>query len=1209
MTKKLLSLIVALCMVVTCVPALAEPLPTTYVEATGTVSGDLAAQGHFYTDYSTKEEALEAGNRLHVQMAEEGQVLLKNENGALPLDATERDVTFLGLASVDFVRSGGGSGAASGTSYKMNWFQGFESQGFHVNPKTRSLYENLFAVLGGQNDTNDSGKLLEPDMSYYSKSVTSTFAAYDDAAIVFISRFGRENMDTKTNSVEGHSNPDDHYLQLDDNEHEVIKMAKANFKKVIVIINSSMIMEIPELNAPVDTEYGVDAILWVGGIGDQGAKAAAEILTGAVNPSGHTPDLWYANFKNDPTWTNFGDMSQNKDENGDRMSSWLTAPDGSDTVFSDVEFREGIYYGYRYYETKADDMNAAEAGSGEAWYQEAVLYPFGFGLSYTTFDWELVNTSEKAITAPNQVLAMEVKVTNTGKAAGKDVVEIYATTPYYQGGIEKASVVLVGFAKTKMLAPGESDTVHVEFTAQDMASFDWNDVNENGFAGYELEHGDYIISARRSSHECVLAETFTIAEDILCKTDLVTGAEIKPVFNDDEYEFEITRDDLLENMITRANGLEQPKAQTAEERVLADWEYSRLMGEETYYPYNDEPGQPWYVEEVPEGWTQGVPTTVTLADLSGKVYTEPTIDEDGVATAATDEISQLWDSYMNSLTWEEMIDLILGGEGGADGPVQFGGTCWSTTPIAAATWNKELVRKQGKMYGNQALFNGQVAWRGPGTNIHRSPFNGRVFEYYSEDPCLTATMASLVVEGVQSKGVGAYAKHMFANVQEHNRADFGGVCTFATEQVFREIYMRSFEWMVKYGHTTGMMTSFNRLGYTVNSNNWAVHETILRGEWGFAGSTINDAWAKDFSSIDLMMRAGDDVIMGNDNSHKNTLTRGTWDASARDGKGCVAVPTEDGDSTFLSTTHYYNLRKSCQRLLQSFVNSNKYKNFATTYDLTANVYYGTANSAQIFCADTSDFTVELVEGQEVPAGLSISGFVVSYDRPVIGRRQPGDEGYQQGWFADNNIYGDYPAQGTYEFLVNMACDGYITVQNVKLTVNVVSPFQVNGDLVSGSADNNPVISMKAGESAEFIINSKPYAYQAMWGTGFMPSQVTNFYTKNGSLYLRNEEKTHADGTTIAYEEAEEKHELNYTVEGNLPEGVTAEVITGTAYGLRTNKPFEVVTGLKLSGAPAAAGTYTVTVTEDVPVCMALAGIWLMPQRMMTVSQTFDIVVE
>lgn len=318
------------------------------------------------------------------------------------------------------------------------------------------LYENLFTLNNGKHDDSASGGILEPDMSYYSKSVTSSFSAYNDVAVVCISRFGRENMDLKTNNVDGHSNENDHYLQLDDNELELIKMAKANFKKVVVMLNSSMIMQIPELQAGTDTDYGVDAILWVGGLGDQGTLAAAEILTGEVNPSGHTADIWYSDFTQDPTFTNYGDMSQNVDENGERMNSWLTYQDGTTSVYSDVEFREGIYYGYRYYETKADDMNAAEEGSGSEWYSANVLYPFGYGLSYTSFEWKLAGiNADRTISTANQKITMEVEVQNTGSVAGKDVVELYCTPPYYNGGIEKSSVVLVGYAKTGLLQPGK----------------------------------------------------------------------------------------------------------------------------------------------------------------------------------------------------------------------------------------------------------------------------------------------------------------------------------------------------------------------------------------------------------------------------------------------------------------------------------------------------------------------------------------------------------------------------------------------------------------------------------------------------------------------------------------------------------------------------------------------------------------------------------
>ena len=658
-------------------------------------------------------------------------------------------------------------------------------------------------------------------------------------------------------------------------------------------------------------------------------------------------------------------------------------------------------------------------------------------------------------------------------------------------------------------------------------------------------------------------------------------------------------------MITRGEGLTQPKAQTKEERVMADWEAAVLDAEETYYPYNDEEGQPWYVSEVPEGWTQGAPTDVTLADVAGLVYTEPTV-EDGVATAATDEVSQKWDEYMNSLTWDELTALVLGGEGGQDGPVQFGGTCWQSTPIAAATFDKKLVKEQGDLYGNQALFKGLVAWRGPGTNIHRSPFNGRVFEYYSEDPFLTAQMASIIVDAVQQKGIGCYAKHFFANVQEHNRADFGGVCTFATEQVFREIYLRSFEWMVKYGHTTGMMTSFNRVGYVVNSNNWAVHESLLRDEWGFHGSTIDDAWAKDFVSVDLMMRAGDDVLMGSDAAFKTYLTLGEWDATAREGKGLVKVPTEDGDDMFLSPTHYYNVRKSAQRLQQSFVNSNKYKNFASSYALHATVFYGVKNQAEITCPDTSDFTVTLAEGQEPIPGIDVSGFVVSYDHPQTGTEMVEVFGSP----SPSAVYGDYPAMGTYEVMVDMECDGYIAVKNVKLTIDVVSPIQVNGEKQIGAEGEYPVIELTKDAAAELVIDSEPYAYQAFLDMGgWSPMQVTNYYGKQGKNYLRDEEKTHADGTTIPYAEAEEKFEVTYSIEGDLPAGLTAEPITGIAHGLRTNKPFEVVTGIKLAGTPTEAGEYVITVVANVPICSAMSGIWLSPSEVLTVTQSFLVVVK
>ena len=405
--------------------------------------------------------------------------------------------------------------------------------------------------------------------------------------------------------------------------------------------------------------------------------------------------------------------------------------------------------------------------------------------------------------------------------------------------------------------------------------------------------------------------------------------------------------------------------------------------------------------------------------------------------------------------------------------------------------------------------------------------------------------------------------------------------------------------------TLGLL-SFNRIGYVVNSNNWAVHEEVLRNEWGFQGATVNDAWAKDFSSADLMIRAGDDTFMSGDASFTKTyLTIGEWDASLRDGKGDVLVPNEDGDDVFESTTHYFAMRKSAQRTQMAKVNSNQYKNFASDYALTATVYYGVGNAAQIQCADTSDFSITLCEGQELPTGLTASGFVVDYAQPILGQYQPGDPEYKQGWGVDNNIYGEYVPQGTYTVLVNMACDGFIEVSNVTLTINVVSPYQVNGQIIAGVDGADPVVYAKAGE--EIIIDSKPFAYQAFLSTAGMGKEITNWYVVNGARYLRNEEKTHADGPTIAYETAEEKHEVTFTVEGG--DGLEIEYLTGTAYGLRTNKPFTVNTGVKIV-APAA-GTYNIVLVENVPWAPALAGIWLMPAMggEETFTQAITLIVE
>ncbi len=1008
---------------------------------------------------------------------------------------------------------------------------------------------------------------------------------YNDAAIVVLHRWGTENKDLKTNNADGHSDADDTELDLQDNEIALIKHAKTYFDKVIVIINSSNTMSLGELAEPkTDGNLGVDGILWVGGVGQVGTYAAGTILSGETNPSGRTVDTWWTDVKKDPSFTNVSDMTQNKDASGNRGSAFFTE-NGKDTVFATVEYREDIYMGYRYTETGYADMEAAEAGSGESWYADTVAYPFGYGLSYTDFKWQLAGISKsRTISSATQTITMKIKVTNTGRVAGKDVVEVYYSAPYTAGGIEKAAVNLAGFAKTKLLQPGKSEIVTVQFVAQDMASFDWNDANGNGFAGYELEAGEYVISARNSAHGDVISEKFDIAETIKCTTDYTTGNEITPVFATDG-DYTTVRDSLLNNLLSRADGMSRPAAETAEELELADWEAATLYAQETYTPVNDEAGQPWYTSSVPSTWTQGAASDVTQSDLSGVKYIENKIVDGKVEATADDEGTGLWEEYMNSLSWDKLVAVVANTDevnySGSDGPVQFsGGTCWSTSPVSAATWNVELLAEQGEMYGTEAIFAGKTGWHGGGLNTHRSPFNGRNFEYYSEDGVLAGIMGAAVVKGVTSKGVVSYYKHFFGNDQEYKRAEYGGVATFATEQAFREIYMKPFEYIVKAG-TNGLMTSFNRVGYIVNSNNWAVHETLLRDEWGFTGATITDMWAKNYVSLDLMARAGDDIVLGGSESFTDTyFSDSRWNAAAN----CAEVEDEDGNWV-LSPTEYYAIRKSAQRVLYAYVNSNAMKNNATDMKITADLYYGLDNSALIVCEDTNDLTISLADGETLPAGITIDGSVISYAA----------------------IDSTYVAEGEYTVKVNVSCDNWVTT-SATLTIRVNSPISLDGsDINGGNTAEDPLVTLKTGT-----------AYEATFGTNYYTDHkvisnrmyVNWYYSTAHGNFNRDEDKSAADIVTHPADEAEVKHEFGYTYEGNLPEGMTLEEVTGLVTGVGGGQ-YECVIGYKLSGTPTTAGTYTFTVMLNVPYVTCFNN-WLFTSfgaGDMKISKTVTVVVE
>lgn len=965
-------------------PGNGVPSYETEAEVTGTVSGNPSANGKFYTDYATKQEALEAHRELNIQLAEEGDVLLKNADNALPLSSEETGISLFGYLSANLRTGGGGSGTGKTDIYGIpstNLKKSLEDNGFEVNPELWDLYEGVRSELG----TN-----------YFTPAITESYSEYGDAAIIVIGRGGSEGSDLS--ATQDSLGIVRHALRLTTTEEAIIKHVKQHFDKVIVLLNSANIMEIPDLVAEKTADnLGVDAIMQIGHVGNDGAAAIGDILSGKVNPSGHTVDTWMSDFTKTPSYSNFGNNSQV----GGSTQMYLYDGTAASNWYS-IEYREDIYVGYRYYETKYEVMNEDKAGSGDEWYEETVLYPFGFGLSYTTFNWELDSSIDETgkIVAANGTVTMRINVTNTGDVAGKDVVQVYAETPYKEGGIEKASAVLMGFAKTKLLQPGESEVVELKFVAQDMASFDWDDANENGFVGYELESGEYVISARKDAHTVACSITRTIDNDITCPTDYTTGEEIVPVFSQTDgkwADYISVKDSLVENLMSRTGDMEQPTTTTMEDRTVTRADYDAINDRRDTFIYEDSGYDAWYISEVPSTWTQGAGTRtngkpdIQLEDMAGVSFTAPTVDENGKVIVATDEGTQKWDEFLNQLTWEELQALAVNGNYGRpaddvigkpydadqDGPSQVGGlrgdgnqmgTYWISPVIIASTWNTELANDMGVAVGNECLFIDVSGWYAPGMNIHRSPFGGRNFEYYSEDGVLSGKIAAAVASGSTSKGVVTYIKHIALNDQETNRDSDRGLFTWATEQAIREIYLKPFELAIKEGHANGTMNCANRIGSWTGYSQTALQTGILRGEWQFKGITLTDAGAgyTDYCRPNTLWRTGTSLPLGY-GEPEDTI----W----KDGMvyGCEEGST---DYTLASPIQWYWCRLAVLYNLYTEVNSCGMNNMLGDGKMyTLRISQGEEIEQAMFTnggfGTTTVRDVKVISGA-LPAGLSIS---------------------------------------------------------------------------------------------------------------------------------------------------------------------------------------------------------------------------------------------
>lgn len=792
---------------------------------------------------TNKAEAFANAQEVNLKLAEEGFVLLKNENAALPMNKGAR-ISVFSKNSVNLSYGGSGSGGFD-TSNNKNLYESLNDAGFVTNPTLKNFYESsqsgpVRTANSSDLDNGDNQKIAtaETPQNNYTDAVKNSYADYSDAALVVITRIGGEGFDLPRYQAdsEGAVSPDSHYLELDQNEIDLLTaVTDGTFKRVVVVFNTPSSFEATFLKDSAYAAFAdkIDAAVWIGFTGSNGITALGEILNGDVNPSGRLVDTWAADFTKNPSFVNFGTGC---------LPDTTDKYDGG--MYYSVDYEEGIYVGYRYYETRGET-------DGEDWYNANVVYPFGYGLSYTTFNWTVGDASASEIEL-GTTITVPVTVKNTGSVAGKDVVQLYASAPYTLGGIEKAHKVLVGFAKTKLLQPGESETVTVSFDPYSASSYDYRDANSNGFSGYELEAGEYTLYVSRNAHESEKAIALNLAADVQIGTDPTTDSEVVNRYTDSE-DF-LDSDWQLDAMLSRADWEGTwPTPQTAQQHAGTDRLYEEIRSEEHNNPTDfDSEEYPWFGEE----------PTLTLRDLL------PSAEAEGYEPVVSYD-DERWEELMMGCDEEEMIALINNGAYHTlamesvglpatihgDGPSGFtcfmskeqvNGTCqYVSEPVMASTWNINLMNELGEAIGEEGTIGDKATGQpyssiyAPGVNIHRSPFGGRCSEYFSEDPFISGMMGAAEVQGIQSRGVLPTVKHFVANEQETHRS-IGGDLSWLSEQALREIYLKPFEYTVKLGETRGIMTSFNRIGTRWTGGDYRLLTEILRNEWGFNGLVICD---------------------------------------------------------------------------------------------------------------------------------------------------------------------------------------------------------------------------------------------------------------------------------------------------------------------------------------------------------------------------------
>ena len=809
---------------------------------------------------TVSKQTLKKGDTVAQNISQEGTVLLKNTNNYLPLE-NQKNINVFGWASTNPVYGGTGSGG-SVSSNSVDIYQGLKSAGFQTNNDLRKFYTKYQAQRPVISMMAQDWTLPEPALSKYSNKLINDSKTFSNTALVVISRPGGEGADLPKdvkakgityNGNKGDFKKGDTYLELTKSERDMLKMVNSNFQNIVVLVNSANPMALGWIN-----EYDhIKGALWMAGPGEKGFSALGQVLRGEVNPSGRTVDTYAYSIKYSPSFNNFGDF---KYSNG---------------KYSFVNYSESIYVGYKFYETFYKD--------NERGYQQAVQYPFGYGMSYTSFTQKMSNLNQSS----DGNISFNVTVTNTGKTAGKDVVQAYYTAPYTNGGIEKSATNLLDFKKTKNLEPGASQTISFELNRSDMASY-----NEKGSGSYTLDQGNYQIQVKENSHEVLDSKNYRVNQTIVYGKNNKRSSDKKAATN--EFANAAGKVEYLSRKDNFANYKQATAVPKAEK--LSDKQKAQLSA---LSATNDASA----IEKMP---VTNQKSSLELADLRGKSYD-----------------NKNWDKLLNQLSVSDMNRLITYGGYQTvaidsikkahtydfDGPSGFTSfmipvkaTTFPVATMIAATWNKDLAQDRGKVMGKQANELGISGWYGPAMNIHRNALSGRNFEYYSEDGTLSGDMAANEISGAKQYGVYAYMKHFAMNDQETNRLN--KLLTWSSEQAIRETYLKPFEIAVKDGKATAAMSSFNYIGDKWSGANDALLQKVLRGEWGFRGMVETDYFGGyGFMNGDNAIRNGNDVML------------------STTGESGSAITGTDKPATVKA------MKNAAHNILYTVVNSSAYKNY------------------------------------------------------------------------------------------------------------------------------------------------------------------------------------------------------------------------------------------------------------------------------------------